>query len=151
MAKPFFVVHVPQCSDTSVPALPRGKAKAEKDGWPPGFVTCLFCCASIMGPLWKDVHPALQVRAWLAEWLSVGCLCGVHRSSTCMSENWFETFLGFFYLCSLGQITGSLSFKCSVCTTGVINVSYLMLSLVVSIERMHMVNIMHNGTVPSTF
>ena len=39
-----------------------------------------------------------------------------------------------------------------MCRTGVINVYYLMLSLVVSIERgVYMVNIMYDGAVPATF
>lgn len=38
-----------------------------------------------------------------------------------------------------------------MCGTGVINVYYLMLSLVVSIERVYMVNIMYDGAVPATF
>jgi len=54
----------------------------------PRFFSCFFQCPSIMGSLWKDVCPALQMRMWLSAGVS-----GIHWLSTVL-ESWFKT--GFF-------------------------------------------------------
>lgn len=49
------------------PNLPRGKAKAEKDGW-----ARVFCQVSFFA-VPPSQGATLQVRAGLVEWLSEGC------------------------------------------------------------------------------
>lgn len=111
-----------------------------KDGWPPGFVKCLVLLCLNNGAPVEECIPALQVRAWLAEWLSTVCLESTGQACVCWRVELKHA--SAFSSCVALVKSQALSVSSGPCVRRVIKVYHLMLSLVVSIERVHMVNIM---------